>query len=675
MNHPAPSCERRPAWAGRLRPFWAALALAMVLAPALQVQGSYVESPDLGDATVGVLLYQDESQYRWADVPVTGNFTALCATLSACTAQNVPLNYSMSQYGAYVTSLFGVKAPDDFSWWWEILIWNNTALAWQEAPAGASDLRLRMWDNIAWCPNRSAPPLPDPLTRYPSPKFRGDLANTGKAPVPYPTNDTGSKTMTFSNGPIDSTPAVVHGRIYFSTGGVYNWSRMIYDEQPQLWSVPVSRYNNGAGAYYNTTTTAAGWQVSSPAVGAGMVVIGTSDGKVMAFTIDELKPLWNYSIGASATGVTASPVIFQDVIYIAGGNGLLYGLSTDGKMLWNLSLGGPAYMSTPAISNGRLFVGSDAGVLTCAALNGTFLWNFTAGGKIRSSPAVSGGRVFFENTIYDGFTATGSTLFSLVASNGTLDWNRTIPASTSSPAIADGRLFLGTNTGVMAHDLQGNLLWTHATPGPIQASPTVGGDTVIVAENSPNGTIRILSAVDGRELRIIGPKPEQYLFSSPVLAGDMLVFASDNGYVYVHESSDTSMLAVEHWDIPQGLEPGKNVQVKITITNRGNLTSHNIRLVLNGPQGRFNSPLNISYLAPGHNITAVFNWTPKEGDTGLGLSFWESGSIIHMSGHKVQVASKRTIPAQTIFITISLIIVLAVGVAMLVRRRARKGGA
>jgi len=675
MNHPASRRRRQLRLPVPVRGISAFLLLAMMLGPSMQSQASYVENPDLGDATVGVLLYLDDSQYRWADIPVKTNITALCATLSACGAQDVPLNYSMSQYGAYVTSLFGVDSPLDFSWWWEVLLWNDTALAWQEAPVGASDLKLSLWDNIAWCQNRSAPPLPDPLTRYPSPKFRGDLANTGMALLPLPKISSPSGFTGLGNGPIDSTPAVAHGRIYISTGGVYNWSTMTYEQQPRLWSIPASSDARGPGSIH-TATSAAGWQVSSPAVGAGMVVIGTSDGTVMAFTMDELIPLWNFSIGASATGVTASPVIFQNVIYIAGGDGLLYGLSTEGKRLWNLSLGGPAYMSTPAISDGRLFVGSDAGVLTCAALNGTLLWNFTSGGKIRSSPAVSAGRVFFENTVYDGFTATGSTMFSIFAENGTQEWNRTVPASTSSPAIAGGKIVLGTNTGAVSYDLKGNLLWSHPTSGPIQSSPLVAGDVVVVTENSPNGTVRYLSTIDGRELMVYTPKPEQYLFSSPVFAGDRLLVASDNGQIYFSSFEEHAVPRVVSWQIPDNLKPGKEVQIRITLTNTGNITSRDIQLQLKGSRNRlFDTQLNISHLAPGHNVTAVFNWTPEEGDTGLSLSFWEPGSIIHMSGHKVQVAFKRSIPAQSIFISISLIIVLVVGVAILVRRRTRKGGA
>ncbi len=684
MNHPASPSGSRLGRPERLRPAWAALALLMILSPAMQARGAYVEDPDLGDATAGVLLYLDDAQYRWADVPVTGNFTALCATLAACARANVPLNYSMSQYGAYVTSLFGTGSPNDYSWWWELLLWNDTALAWQEAPVGASDLRLEMWDCIAWCPNWSAPPLPDPLTKYPSPKFRGNIANTGYVPIPLPQQVSASGYAGLANGPIDTTPAVAHGRIYISTGGVYNWSRMGYEASPQLFSLP-TRHDSPASvshvpvsyvsaSVHSRDTTAAGWQVSSPAVGAGKVVIGTSDGKVLAFSMDRLEPLWNFSISASATGVTSSPVIFRDVVYIAGGDGLLYGLSLDGEQLWNLSLEGPAYMSTPAISDGRLFVGSDAGVLTCAALNGTRLWNFTAGGKIRSSPAVSGGRVFFENTVYDGLTVVGSTLFSIGAGNGTQVWNRTIPASTSSPAINGEALFLGTNTGVIAYDLQGHQLWFHATQNPIQSSPLVAGDVVIVTENARNGNVRWLSTVDGRSLQNDTPMG-RYLFSSPVFAGDLFLYATDDGVVFITFYQEHAAPMVVSWLVPENPEPGKKVQIRINFTNKGDLASRDIKLVLKGNRNRvIDAPLNISHLAPGHNITLVFNWTPQEGDNHLWLSIMDWMGVRGGSTRDIEVSGDRPYPADRIYISTAVFAVAAASVAFIFRKRSRKGG-
>jgi outer membrane protein assembly factor BamB len=682
MIHPAPSGRMRFRRFARHRPILAVLMLAIISSPMIpSCLGAHLENPDLGDMTVGVLLYLDDEQYCWTDVPMTGNFTALCATIAACAALDVPLNYSISQYGAFVTSLFGTSAPKDFSWWWELLIWNSTGNAWQEAPSGASDLLPKPWGSIAWCPNSSAPPLPDPLTRYPWPKFRGDLANTGNALAPYPSNWSSTGTMGGSSyGPIDSSPAIAHGRIYVSTGGAYNWSRMQYESPPHLlsyslgWSLSIT--HGGGGAFYSKETTAAGWQVSSPAVGGGLVVIGTSDGKVLAFNMNDLTPMWNFTIGSSATGVTSSPVIFQNTVFVAGGDGQLYALSLNGKKLWNISLGGSAYMSTPAISKGRLYVGSDAGILTCAALDGTILWNFTADGKIRSSPAASGGHVYFEDTVYDGYTAVRSTLFSLNAENGAQDWNKTVPAATSSPAVAGGRIFLGTNTGVIAFDVSGTQLWFHPTEGPVQSSPAVADGSVIICENSPNGTMRVLAATDGREMENFTPIPKQYLFASPILTDNMLVVASDNGMVCSRMMTTWPRLAKSPMQITGPIKAGKTVTVKVTINNTGNLTLRNIRIRLREQPGYLliDAPLEITHLSPGKNVTVVFNWTPREDSKSLSVSIWDDYQDYYGPWADVRQPKEWHYPAELTYVSLALVIFTAFIVTMFLRKKGRKGG-
>jgi outer membrane protein assembly factor BamB len=629
-----------------------ALVLSSILLPC---DGADTDVPDMGDITVGLLLFRDDGYYRWIDVPMGANNTALCATIAGCAAVGVPLNYSMSLYGAFVTSIFGTSAPTDFSWWWELLLWNTTSNSWQEAPMGASDLRLAPWDCIAWCPNSSAPPLPDPMTKYPWPKFRGDLANTGASlsirNMTYINSD-----MSFGNGPIDCSVAIAHGLMFVSTGGVYNWSRMAYEKPPHLYAL------DAGGTVWQRETTAAGWQISSPAIGANAVVIGTSDGKVLAFSIADGTPLWNFSTGASATGVTSSPSIFRGTVYVPSGDGQLYALSLDGKLLWNLSLGGPAYMSSPAISDGRLMVGSDAGVLTCAALNGTLIWNYSVEGKVRTSPAVSDGRVYFIDTVYEGFTAIRSTLFALSVSDGSQIWNMTIPPSTSSPAVAGGRILFGTNTGVFAYDLSGARLWSHPTAGPVQSSPAVAGDRLYFTENSANGTMRVLSANEGREIWNFTPKPAQYLLCSPAITDAWLAFGSDNGAFYTGHNSSSPSLRVASWDIPKQLRAGSTVVVKVTIENRGDAVAKNVSIVLRDNDSPVGRPFNVSYLAPGKAVVATFRWTPGSGKHELRAIMSSAVGVHDVSRKEIQVPQAELIsPIVTVVIimmTLALILII-----------------
>jgi outer membrane protein assembly factor BamB len=506
-------------------------ALLMTLPAAMPVSGAGGGAP----AKAGVLVFLDDSDYQWRDIELAPGMSALCATVSACRELGLSFNYSMSQYGAYVTGIGGLNAPADFSWWWYLLLWNGTKGAWQEAPVGASDLNLSAGDNICWCPNNTAPPVPNPVTKYPWPSFRGNLKNNGIAAGRANVEDNLKWTADLANGPIDTTPAVASGRVFVSTGGIYNWTTMSYDQPPHLYALDAATGKQ----LWSAQTSAAGWQVSSPAVRNGRVIIGTSDGKVLAFSEDTGTPLWTFSTGASPTGVTASPVVTADAVYVATGDGMLYALSPEGKQMWNFSLGGPAYMSTPALSDGRLFAGTDNGTFWCVALNGTPVWNLSVAGKIRCSPVVSGDELFVIGTVYDGWTAVRSALHMLQLVNGTPN-GKTIdlPATTSSPAVftyVNTFFYIGDDSGIRAYDTTGYQNWANRTEGPVQSSPVLNRRAqVFYLDNSRNGSLHVghTGWADWFPPWNFTPEPRQYILGSPAVADGFLYFGSDNGKVY-----------------------------------------------------------------------------------------------------------------------------------------------
>lgn len=79
------------------------------------------------------------------------NFTAY--DLSITSFMQSGYNYSApdTQYGHYLESLNDLAGPEDFSWWWRLSVWNNTANAWEESPVGM-DL-VNQPGNIAWTPS------------------------------------------------------------------------------------------------------------------------------------------------------------------------------------------------------------------------------------------------------------------------------------------------------------------------------------------------------------------------------------------------------------------------------------------------------------------------------------------------------------------------------------------
>src|SRR5258706_1990376 len=101
----------------------------------------------------------------------------------------------------------------------------------------------------------------------------------------------------------------------------------------------------------------------------------------------------------------------------------------------------------------------------------------------------------------------------------------------SSPAIRDGRVYVGVATGdLLALDLEtGKLQWKYATGGSIgESSPTVGDQAVFIGDLT--GTVHAVKVRDGQRLWTFKTGGE--VKSSPVLVGDTLLIGSYDTHFY-----------------------------------------------------------------------------------------------------------------------------------------------
>ena len=134
-------------------------------------------------------------------------------------------------------------------------------------------------------------------------------------------------------------------------------------------------------------------------------------------------------------------------------------------------------------------------------------WKFKAGGAIVSSPAVSGGTVFFGSSDHD--------VYAVDEHSGTLRWKfATHGRVTASPALAGGTLYIGSYDGnFYALDAaSGRQLWKFATGG----------------ERRFSGR-HIHGAEPAAELM---PDPFDVFLSSPAVLGNTVYFGSGDGNVY-----------------------------------------------------------------------------------------------------------------------------------------------
>jgi polyvinyl alcohol dehydrogenase (cytochrome) len=164
------------------------------------------------------------------------------------------------------------------------------------------------------------------------------------------------------------------------------------------------------------------------------------DSAITPNNVAQLRPAWIFPAGDV---VSASPAVVDGVVYTGSWDGYFYALDArSGQLKWKFRLDcQTTVVPVPEVCGGPP-PGPDPRRFT------------TPGGIVTASPTVSDGRVYF---------AGGKTVYTLKTSDGTLLWKRVIcgrpehrdcasdandPTQVlSSPALFDGRIFFGADTG------------------------------------------------------------------------------------------------------------------------------------------------------------------------------------------------------------------------------------
>jgi len=147
---------------------------------------------------------------------------------------------------------------------------------------------------------------------------------------------------------------------------------------------------------------------------------------------------------------------------------------------------------------------------------GGLLWTKQTGGAVESSPAVANGRVFIgsnDGYVYAFNETTGVELWKTKVGN----------LVSSSPAVADGKVFAGAMNGTVCalDETNGNVIWSNATLGGVAegvySSPTVVENKVFVG--SMNRTVYVFNGTTGHRLWIQTIEDNQgNIKSSPAVA-------------------------------------------------------------------------------------------------------------------------------------------------------------
>jgi eukaryotic-like serine/threonine-protein kinase len=266
------------------------------------------------------------------------------------------------------------------------------------------------------------------------------------------------------------------------------------------------------------TARADGPIVSTPALSAGSVVVGSDDGSVRSLDARSGEPRWQRSTKGE---VRSSPVVADGRVYVGSFDGSVHAFrASDGRPSWSAPTGFQVF-SSPAVSGRTVVVGAEE-IVALDARSGDERWRARTGGPVNSSPAIADG------TVYVG--ADDGRLYAVDLDSGDRRWTRALGDRVySSPAVAGGVVYVGSSKGLHAVDAAtGAVRWTFASREGISSSPVVSGSTVYVG--SRDRKVYAVDAASGRKRWEFSARDR--VDSSPAIAGGIVYAGANDGVVY-----------------------------------------------------------------------------------------------------------------------------------------------
>jgi eukaryotic-like serine/threonine-protein kinase len=328
-------------------------------------------------------------------------------------------------------------------------------------------------------------------------QFRGNHRLTGVSNSQVPANL--KLLWTFEAGDsIESSAAIVGGTVFVGS---------------QKGELVALNLENGAVYWRYKIDDPIG--ESSPAYSNGVVYVGDLNGWLHAVNGTDGKKIWAFKTGSE---IKSSPVVVGDYVLIGSYDENLYCVSTrNGSLVWKFRTNGPVH-STPSISEGVAFIaGCDEMFRGIRISDGKEMFSVSSEAYTGASPALRGNGAYygtFNNEVlmvdllqhkvvwryqhpqrqFPFYSSAAVTANRIVVGgrdklvhgldqNGKAAWTFTTRARVeSSPAIADGRVFVGSNDGrfYVLNLMTGAKEWEFTAGAPLSASPAIGKGRIVI---------------------------------------------------------------------------------------------------------------------------------------------------------------------------------------------------
>lgn len=195
----------------------------------------------------------------------------------------------------------------------------------------------------------------------------------------------------------------------------------------------------------------------------GRLLLPAWNGTLYALDPQNGEELWSF---AARPPLRAAPLLAGGKIFLSGGDGTLWCLDHQGRLLWERQ--GQAPLLTTPVKNGDSVITLDrAGTLSALSMEGTLLWQ-----KELKETCYYAAPVLTEEGLFVA-TAAGS-LWKIDPARGATIWRKDGFAPVYAPPLAlRGQIFLGDNDGgLWAVDaISGNILARFDVAGAIQGGP------------------------------------------------------------------------------------------------------------------------------------------------------------------------------------------------------------
>lgn len=336
-------------------------------------------------------------------------------------------------------------------------------------------------------------------------QFRGNQSLTGVSQSNVPNSL--KPLWTYEAGDsIESSAAIVGGTVFVGS---------------QKGDLVALSLENGS-VYWKFSTGAAIGE-SSPAYSNGVVYIGDLNGWINALNASDGRKIWAFKTNGE---IKSSPVVVGDLVLIGSYDENLYCLrARTGTLAWKFKTNGPVH-STPGIADGMAFIaGCDELFRAIRIADGKEVFNVSSGAYTGASPALKDGSAFygtFDNEV-----------LSVNLAQKQIAWHYEHPERKfpfySSAAVTRERVVIG-GRDKMVHGLtlQGKMAWTFATRARVESSPAIADGRVFVGSN--DGRFYVLSLSNGTKLWEFDAGAP--LSASPAIANGKIVIGSQDGRLY-----------------------------------------------------------------------------------------------------------------------------------------------